>query len=177
MRNEATAYSWPERLQPLVSVDRTSVRLRAQGTNAWVWAFGPAGLLIVAIELIALVSERSFATLVGLLFAALFGVLWVGSSAYVLFGYTDIKHADDGWQVDTVLGPFHHARSFSRSAVRVARRVPRLWVVSPGTAGPHFELELDRGRPVRIGGGFYLDEAVLTSLAKAFGADLIDATN
>ena len=177
MWKEATAYSWPEPLLPLVSADQTSVRLRARGTNGWVWVFGPAGLIIVAVELVALASDQSFATFVGLLFAALFGVLWVGSSAYVLFGHMDIKHADGGWQVETVLGPFPHQRSFSRSAVRVARRVPRLWVVTPGTAGPHFELELDRGRSVRIGGGLYLDEAVLASLAKAFGADLIDASS
>lgn len=177
MWNEATAYAWPEPLRPLVSVDQTSVRLRAQGTNGWVWVFGPAGLLIVAIELVALASERSFATFVGLIFAALFGVLWVGSAAYVLFGHMDIKHAEGGWQVETVLGPFRQLRSFSRSAVRVARRVPRLWVATPGTAGPHFELELDRAKPVRIGGGFYLDEAMLTALARAFETDLIDATS
>lgn len=177
MWNEATAYSWPEPLKPLVSADRTSVRLRAQGTNGWVFLFGPGGLLFVAVELLALASERSVATLVGLLFAVLFGVLWVGSSAYVLFGHMDITHADGGWRVDTVLGPFRHQRSFSRHAVHVAQRMPRMWVATPGTAGPHVELELERGRPVRIGAGFYLDDAVLAALAKAFEAHLIDAAS
>ena len=174
---EATAYSWPEPLRPLVSADQTSVRLRAQGTNGWVFLFGPGGLLFVAVELLALASERSVATLVGLVFAAVFGVLWVGSSAYVLFGHMDITHADGGWRVETVLGPFHYQRSFSRFAVRFAQRVPRLWVATPGTAGPHIELELSRERPVRIGAGFYLDEPVLAALAKTFEADLIDAAS
>lgn len=176
MWNEASAYTWPEALQSLTSADRTSVRLRARRANPWVWLLGPLGVLIVGTEIVALASERSVATFAGLVFASIFGVMWIGSAGYVLFGHMDIKHAEGGWRVETVLGPFRRVRSFSRSAVRVARRVPRFWVVTPGSAGPHFELEIERARPVRIGGGFYLDESVLASLAAAFGVDLIDAT-
>jgi len=136
------------------------------------------GLLVLVLGIVGIVSERSLATFTALFFVVILVVLWVGGAAYVLFGHQDIKHCEGGWRVETVLGPFRSVRSFSQRAVRVACfKSGWAMVATADTAGPHFELEFDGARPLRIGAGFCLDEAVLAALAAAFGVDLINESD
>lgn len=142
-----------------------------------VWFAAPTGLLILGMGGVALVTTLSIWTIVGTVMGGGLAGYLLASTAYVLIGHMDVKKTENEWLVATVLGPFRSTRRFPRSAVRVARKFHGLWDGTPGASGPQIELDIDRARPVRIGGGFYLGWPQLQAIAQVFSVDLIDSVD
>lgn len=177
MPSEALVTEWPAELRGFVDASGTSLRLRAKYSNFWVWICGPIGLFILGLAAFGLVTEPSLGVFIGMAMAVILGGLFVADSAFILFGYTEIQRTDNEWLVAHVLGRFRRTRRFPRSAVRVARKTSGVLNTTPTDVGPHIELEIDRARPVRLGGGFYLEKEQLDALARVFGVDLIGMTD
>jgi hypothetical protein len=146
----------------------TDLEFRPLERHPYAYVATGFGLVLLAAAVAAFAASSTIAIVVGL-FAVGFGGAILLSAAYAAWGRLHVLAGDDGWCTITwKLGPWSRTKRFPRADVRNVAHAssPAFTIMWPSSAGRYLRVELRRGAPIDVGGGFNLDDASLASIER-----------